>query len=127
MKKYFLLVVCSGIMQMYVAAQKNIATQPISKTDTRTGEHILASEFLIPAQAKPNSNARIFNALETLQGKVLSYTLTKNNILIIEHIQSFKPEELLQFFRTQNIGAKYKDPILNRFLFLNDNGKLVHE
>ena len=114
-------------MQMYVAAQKNIAAQPINKTDTRTGEHIVVSEFLIPTQMKPNSNAHIFNALETLQGKVLSYTIAQNNILIVEHIQSFKPEELLQFFRIKNIKAKYKDPILNRFLFLNDNGKLVHE
>ncbi|MBL0050299.1 MAG: hypothetical protein IPP29_01635 [Bacteroidetes bacterium] len=62
-----------------------------------------------------------------MQGKVLSYTIAQNNILIVEHIQSFKPEELLQFFRTQNIDAKYKDPVLNRFLFLNDKGKLVHE
>lgn len=127
MKKYFLFIVCSGIMQMYVAAQKNIAAQPIIKTDTRTGEQIVTSEFLIPASPKPNSNVHIFNALETLQGKVLSYTIAQNNILIVEHIQSFKPEELLQFFRIQNIEAKYKDPILNRFLFLNDKGKLVHE
>ncbi len=127
MKKYFLFIVCSGIMQMYVAAQKNISAQPISKTDLRTGELIITSEFLIPAQSKSNANEYIFNSLKTLQGKVLSYTIAQNNILIIEHIQSFKPEELLQFFHIQNIDAKYKDPILNRFLFLDDRGKLVHE
>ena len=127
MKKKLLFLFFFACVNLSLNAQKTIVTQLHKTIDARTGEHVVTSEFLIPVALKANSNKRIFNALKTLQGKVLNFTMAQNNILIVEHIQTFKPEELLQFFRSQNIDAKYKDPILNRFLFLNDNGKLVHE